>query len=109
MPESPKILAQLESPAGGWHNLYTAPSGSQVVVSTLGVMNPTTGVLHFHFAVSPDGAALTGAHHTIIGLYLAAGETRILHPGITMDAGDVLRGYCIAAGGILHAYGVEIT
>ena len=104
-----KVLGQVAPAATTATSIYTVPSATEAVVSSVTVCNRAGTAATFRLAVRPDGATLANQHYLTYDAALDANDTIILTIGVTMDATDVLEAYASTADLTFHAYGSEIT
>ena len=104
-----KVLGQIAPLATTATALYTVPSATEAVVSSISVCERGGAAATFRIMVRPDGAALSNQHYLVYDAALDANDTIILTIGITMDATDVLEVYASSADLSFHAYGSEIS
>lgn len=104
-----KVLGQSAPSATTATALYTVPSATEAVVSSISVCERGGSQATFRLMVRPDGAVLSNQHYLVYDATVAANDTIILTIGITMDATDVLEVYASSADLSFHAYGSEIT
>jgi hypothetical protein len=84
-----EVLGQ-ESPAANTDDdLYTVPSATSAVVSTLSVCNRGVSTT-FRVAVRPAGATLANQHYIVFDNIVNAGDAVFLTLGITLAATDVV-------------------
>ena len=84
-----KVLGQ-SAPSGATDtSLYTVPSATSAVVSTLSICNRGVSTT-FRAAVRPAGATLADEHYIVYDNYVNAGDTVFLTLGITLAATDVV-------------------
>ena len=84
-----KVLGQ-SAPSGATDTaLYTVPSATSAVVSTLSVCNRGVSTT-FRVAVRPAGATLANQHYIVYDNYVNAGDAVFLTLGITLAATDVV-------------------
>lgn len=103
-----KVLGQSNPAATTDTTLYTVPSATQTVISTIVVANlGTTGT--YRIAVRPDGAAIANQHYIVYDLGLNANDTITLTLGITIDASDVITVRASNTSFAFSAFGSEIT
>jgi hypothetical protein len=103
-----KVLGQINPSAASDTTLYTVPSVTQTVVSTIVVANlGTTGT--YRIAIRPDGAAIENKHYIVYDLGLNANDTITLTLGITIDASDVITVRASNTSFAFSAFGSEIT
>ena len=104
-----KVLGQVAPSATTATALYTVPSATEAVVSSITVCERGGSSATFRLSVRPDGATLANQHYLVYDATVAANDTIILTIGITMDANDVLEVYASSGDLSFHAYGSEIT
>jgi hypothetical protein len=102
-----KVLAQ-DSTGASNTNIYTAPSSSQVIVSTITVANISTSAGSYRIAVRPNGATLANKHYIAYDVPIAANNTVALTLGLTIDAADVITTYGSSSSIVFNVYGSEI-
>lgn len=103
-----KVLGQIAPSATTATAIYTVPSATEAVVSSIVVCNRSTAAT-FRISVRPDGAALSNEHYIAYDADIAANDTVILTIGVTMDATDILEAYASSANLSFSAFGTEIT
>jgi len=89
--------------------VYTVPSATEAVVSSIVVCNRSATDATFRISVRPNGASLANQHYLAYDAGVAANDTLILTIGVTMDATDVLEGYASSGDLTFHAYGSEVS
>lgn len=104
-----KVLGQSAPSATTATALYTVPSATEAVISTISVCNRGTATSTFRISVRPDGAALANQHYLVYDANIAAKDTLFLTVGATMDASDVLEVYASTADFSFSAYGSELS
>lgn len=105
-----KVLGQVRPADTNPANLYTVPTGGQVVVSTIAVANVTNADAAFDIYVRPDGAAAGAATAVAFGVKAPKNATVTLTLGITADAGDIISVDTSVANAITFtAFGLEIA
>ena len=104
-----KVLGQVAPLATTATAIYTVPSATEAVVSSIVVCNMAGTAATFRLSVRPDGASLANQHYLVYDAALDANDTIILTIGVTMDATDVLEGYASTGDLTFHAYGSEIS
>lgn len=109
MPTVYKSLGQSNPSATTATTLYTVPSSTSTVVSTISVCNQASTAGTFRIAVRPAGAALAAQHYVAYDTPIAANDTIALTLGITLATTDVLTIYASSATMSFHAYGSEIS
>jgi hypothetical protein len=84
-----KVLGQLASTTSAVA-LYTCPSATQTIVSTLVVCNRAAAAKTYKIILRPDDEALADKHYIAFDTPLAANDSVALTLGITMNASDKL-------------------
>lgn len=103
-----KVLGQLNPAATTATTLYTVPSSTSAVVSTITVCNQS-GVTTFRIAVRPAGATLAAQHYIAYDTQVQANDTVCLTIGVSLAATDVVTVYAGTANLSFSAFGAEIT
>ena len=109
MATSYKVLGQAAPDATTNTDVYTVPSATEAVISTIAVANRSATARTFRVAVRPDGAAISNEHYIAYDVEILASDTTTLTFGITMDAGDVLTVYGSTADLSFNVFGSEIS
>jgi len=104
-----KVLGQSEPAATTAADLYTVPSATQTVCSTLSVCNRATASATFRVSVRINGAAQSDAAYVCFDAPIAAKDTLLLTFGATLGAGDVVTVYSSNADTAFQLFGSEIT
>jgi len=108
MPTNYKVLGQL-APASTSGDLYTVPSATQSVVSTINVVNTGTADATISIAIRKDGASLATNQYIVNGLLLNPKVTFAYTSGLTMDAADVITVSSTNNDCAFSAFGSEIV
>ena len=110
MPTTYKVLGQANPSATTEAILYTTPSSTQTVVSSIAICNQAGTSATFRVAVRPSADATTAAkHYLVYGTTVAANDTIILTMGITLAASDKILVYASTGNISFAAYGSEIS
>ena len=109
MPTIYKVLGQVNPSATTATTLYTTPSSTDTVASTLTIANLAGTAATFRVAVRPGGATLESKHYIAYDVTIAALDTLTLTLGITLDVGDVVTVYASTASMAFNLYGSEIS
>ena len=109
MPTVYKVLGQSTPSATTNTTLYTVPSATSTVVSTITIANTTSANATFRIAVRPAGASIATQHYVAYDVTVASFDTTALTLGLTLAATDVVTVYASATGIVFHAYGSEIS
>jgi hypothetical protein len=109
MPTTYKVLGQSNPSATTATTLYTVPSATQTIVSTVTVCNQAATAGTYRIAVRIAGASLAAAQYVAYDISLPANTTDTLTLGLTLGAADVLTVYASSANFSFNAYGSEIS
>lgn len=107
MPTVYKVLGQSNPAATTLTTLYTVPSATETVISSIVVANLTASAATFRIAVRPNGAAIANSQYVAYDVTVGASDSTALTLGITMDAADVLSVYASTANLAFSAFGSE--
>ena len=110
MATSYKSLGQLDLTTTSLTTLYTCPSGTETVVSTVIIANRDDEATTFRLAIRVDGDAISNQHYIAYDVPVASNDSTTLTLGITMLATDVMT---VSAGDAdrlsVNAFGAEVT
>lgn len=110
MPNAYKVLGQVAiGTANSDTTLYTVPSATSAVVSTVTACNRGSTAATFRVAVRPAGATIANQHYVVFDAAIAANDTLALTLGITLAATDVITVRASSTNLTFNAYGTEIT
>jgi hypothetical protein len=104
-----KVLGQVNPSATTATTLYTVPSTTSTVVSTITVCNQASSAATYRIAVRPAGATLSAEHYIVYGATVAASDTTTLTLGLTLATTDVVTVYASSANVSFNAFGSEIA
>lgn len=104
-----KVLGQVNPSATTATTLYTVPSTTSTVVSTITICNQASSAATFRIAVRPAGATLEAKHYIVYGATVAASDTTTLTLGLTLATTDVVTVYASSANLSFNAFGSEIA
>src|SRR5574337_302775 len=103
-----KVLGQSAPSAATATDLYTVPSSTSAVCSTLAICI-RGGYTTVRVAVRPAGATLANAHYIVYDAPLVGNDSTFLPLGITLAATDVVTVYAGTANVTFSLYGSEIS
>jgi glucose-6-phosphate dehydrogenase assembly protein OpcA len=109
MPTVYKTLGQSNPSATTNTSLYTVPSATSTVVSTVTVCNQASTAGTFRIAIRPAGASIAAQHYIAYDTPIAANDTIALTLGITLATTDVVTVYASSATMSFSAFGSEIS
>ena len=104
-----KVLGQSNPAATTATTLYTVPSVTQTVVSTVTVCNQAATAATYRIAVRVGGAALAATQYVAYDVSLPANATDTLTLGLTLGAADIITVYASTATMSFGAFGSEIS
>jgi len=105
-----KVLAQNNPSATTETTLYTSPSLTSTVVSTLSIANLAGSSATYRIAVRPAADATTANKHYIVyGSTVAANDSTLLTLGITLAASDVITVFSSTANLAFSAFGSQLS
>jgi glucose-6-phosphate dehydrogenase assembly protein OpcA len=109
MPTNYKVLGQSNPSATTATTLYTVPSATQTVVSTVTICNQAATAATYRIAVRVAGASLAASQYVAYDVSLPANASDTLTLGITLNATDVITVYSSTATMSFGAFGSEIS
>lgn len=104
-----KVLGQSNPSATTATTLYTVPSATSTVVSTIVVCNQAASSATYRIAVRPAGASLAAQHYLAYDVSINANDTATLTLGLTLATTDVITVYASTATMSFSAFGSEIA
>lgn len=104
-----KVLGQSAPAAATDATLYTVPSSTQTVASTLVVCNRGGDAATYRVAVRPNGASIANEHYIAYDVTILGNDSANLTIGLTMDADDVVTVRASTANLSFSMYGSEIS
>jgi hypothetical protein len=108
MPTTYKVLGQVEPATTTATTLYTVPSATSAVCSTLSICN--TGLsATYRIAVRPAGETLADKHYIVYDAAIEQYNTAMLTLGITLATTDVITVYASTANVVFNLFGSEIS
>lgn len=103
-----KVLGQISPSATTDTTLYTVPSATSVVASTLVACNRGASTL-FRVAIRPAGATLSNEHYIVYDAVVNQYDSVFLTLGITLATTDVVTVYAGTANVSFSLFGSEIS
>jgi hypothetical protein len=104
-----KVLGQSNPAATTATTLYTVPSATSTVVSTITVCNIGTTVGTFRIAIRPAGATLANQHYLAYDATLSGADMLTFTLGLTLATTDVVTVYASSANFAFSIFGSEIS
>lgn len=110
MPTTYKVLGQSSPTANTDTTLYTVPSATSTIVSTITVCNTSANAGDFiNIAVRPAGEALASKHYMFFNEPIAPSSNLSITIGLTLATTDVITVKSISGISSFNAYGSEIS
>jgi hypothetical protein len=103
-----KVLGQSNPAATTNTTLYTVPSATSAVCSTLSVANLGVSTT-FRVAVRPAGATLANQHYIVYDSAINAGSAVYLTLGVSLATTDVVTVYAGTANVAFGLFGSEVS
>lgn len=103
-----KVLGQSNPAATTATTLYTVPSATSAVCSTLSIANLSTSTT-FRVAIRPAGASLANEHYIVYDNYVNQNDSILLTLGFSLATTDVVTVYAGTANLAFSLFGTEIT
>lgn len=103
-----KVLGQSNPAATTATTLYTVPSATSAVCSTLSVTNIGVSTT-FRVAVRPAGATLANLHYIVYDSAINAGSSVFLTLGVSLATTDVVTVYAGTNGVAFGLFGSEVS
>jgi len=102
-----KVLGQQNPNATTLTTLYTVPSATSTVISSLCVCNRSATPTTFRVAIRPAGASISNEHYLYYDIEILGNDTFIATIGLTLSTTDVVSVYSTLATLSFHLYGQE--
>jgi hypothetical protein len=109
MPTTYKVLGQSNPSATTLTTLYTVPSSTSTVVSSIVVCNQAGTAATYRIAVRPAGATVAAQHYIVYGSTVAASDSTIITLGMTLATTDVVSVYSSSTTTSFVLFGSEIS
>ena len=109
MPTTYTVLGQSAPSATTATTLYTVPSATSAIVSTINVCNRSASSDTFRIAVRPAGASLATSHYLAYDASIVANDSISVTIGVSLATTDVVTVYAGTANLTFAAFGAEIS
>ena len=110
MPTTYKVLGQSAPNANTNTTVYTVPSATQAVISTINICNQDTLNRSFNIAIVPSGNTLAKQHYIAYRTPIANLDSIALTMGVTMSDSDTIVVYSDNTANIsFSVFGSEIS
>jgi hypothetical protein len=108
MPTTYKVLGQAHPSAASDTTLYTVPSATSAVCSTIAICNLGVSTT-YRIAVRPAGASIEDKHYIVYEAAINQYDTVMLTLGITLATTDVVTVRAATADVSFNLFGSEIA
>ena len=108
MAQTYKVLGQSYPTPGNLVDLYTVPSGTQAVCSTISICSQL-GSTTYRIAVRPSGASIADQHYIAYNSSINSNDTILLTLGLSLNSTDKVSVYSAGSGLSFNLFGVEIS
>lgn len=109
MAQTYKVLAQSNPAATTPTDVYTVPTATTAVISSVVVANRSAVQRTFRLSVRVAGAGADNKQFLAYDMAVPANDTIFLQLGLTLGAADVLTAYASAQELAFNVFGVEHT
>jgi hypothetical protein len=104
-----KVLGQSAPAATTPADVYTVPSATSAVISTVNICNQGAATATFRLSVRPAGATQADEMYLAYDVAIPANDSIALTLGVTMAATDVFTVYASTADFSFNLFGSELT
>ena len=104
-----KVLGQSAPSAASDTTLYTVPSATEAVISSITICNRGSTAATYRVAIRPNGASIANQHYIAYDVTISANATDVYTIGATVDATDVVTVRASTADLSFNAFGSEIS
>ena len=109
MPTTYKVLGQSAPSAATLTTLYTVPSSTQTVVSTISFANTSTSTDYYRIAIRKAGASIATQQYIAYDDSLVGNAYGHMTAGITLEATDIVSVYSLNGTTSFSIFGSEIV
>lgn len=104
-----KILGQIADASSNDVTLYTVPSSTETIVSSIIICNRENAANTFRLAIKANGGSVSTEDYIAFDSSIQANDTITLVLGITLDATDIISAGASDANVTFSCYGTEIS
>lgn len=105
-----KVLAQQEmSTANNPYDVYTVPSNTETVISTIAICNRGSSATTYSIGVRVDGEFYDNKQYIAYNAPIGAYESIFLTIGVTMDASDIFLAMSPSTELTVNLFGSEMS
>jgi hypothetical protein len=104
-----KVLGQSAPSATTATTLYTVPSETEAIISTISICNRGSSAGTYRVSIRPTGASQANQHYIVFDTSCAAKDSVMLTLGISLSAADVITVYASTSDFSFNAFGLEMS
>jgi glucose-6-phosphate dehydrogenase assembly protein OpcA len=104
-----KVLGQSNPAATTATTLYTVPSSTSTIASTLNICNMASSAATFRIAVRPAGATLASTHYLTYDTSVPANDSIAMTLGMTLATTDIVTVYASTTTVNFTLFGTELS
>lgn len=104
-----KVLGQSAPSATTATDVYTVPSATQTIISSIVVAERGGSDATFRIAIRPNGTTLATSHYIAFDTPISANDVVALSLGVTVDAADVVTVYASSGDVTFSLFGSEVS
>jgi hypothetical protein len=104
-----KVLGQSAPSANTATTLYTVPSLTDAIISTLIIANRDSVSATYRIAIRPNAETLANKHYIAYEVIVGGADSTTLTLGLTLDAADVIEVYASTANLSFNLFGSELS
>jgi len=104
-----KILGQTADASANDVTLYTVPSSTETIISTIVICNREAATNTFRIAMKANGGSVANEDYIAYDTSILANDSITLTLGITLDATDIVSVGASDANVSFSVFGTEIT
>lgn len=104
-----KVLGQNTPSANTLTTLYTVPSSTSTVVSTLSICNTTTNDTNVDIAICPANVTANTEQYIVKNCLVSQSDSVFLTLGVTLATTDTIRVFATVANVSFNAFGSEVA
>jgi hypothetical protein len=109
MPQTYKLLGQVNPTANTPANVYSVPASTEGIVNSIIISNLSSSNASFSLTVRPTSEALADKHFIVRGCVIPASDTLTMTLSLTMQTNAVLAANTNSSNLSISAHGVEIS
>jgi glucose-6-phosphate dehydrogenase assembly protein OpcA len=109
MPIAYKVLGQAQPTANTLTTVYTVPSSTSTILSTIVVSNPGPTATTYRIAVRPAGESIAQKHYIAYDISVPTLDSIAMTLGITLTATDVVSVESFSGLVSFNLFGSEIS